>query len=321
MQTTDPGPAAFSWSHSRDLLLQACARRYYYRYYLAQDGWRADAPPERRHAYALTQLLTLDLVLGAAIHARAREIATAIITRRNRPALNELRERTRAELNRVCVRSRTPATFLHDPKQFPILLDVYYGRGTSPSTVERVRAKMERCLSHLATSPVWTELERCHPGEVRVIDQPALFPLDGTPVWAAPDLVFTPPDDRPVIVDWKTGSVDVAAAIAQLSLYAHFVRQALSLPHEPHGYEGRIVELGSGEAWSVDLTVQAIADAQARVRTSTEAMRALLEPPEYARPLPIGHFPLTRSRAGCPRCNYWELCEPAIRSIPTATRE
>jgi hypothetical protein len=253
-------------------------------------------------------LQTLDLVLGTAIHARAREIARAITGGHERPPLDKLRERTRAELNAVCLRSRDLGAFLRDPKSHPVLQSAYYGFGVSKHTAARVRAKMERCLASLVTSSVWDDLATCPRAAVRIIDAPALFDTDATSVWVVPDLIYTPRSGRTTIVDWKTGNAD-GAAVHQLSLYAWFVRDVLALPMGPAGYEGRVVELGSGTEWYVDLTDEAITEARERLGTSVDAMQALLEAPDHVRPKAIAHFPLTEERRRCSGCNFLELCE------------
>ena len=317
--STASGPG-FTWSHTRDRLLQSCARRYYYRYYQAQGGWHRDASPAARRAYVLGQLTSLDLALGTSLHARAREIASAIAAGSPRPALATLRERVRADLNRVYSNSRNLQNFLRDPRGHAMLLGIYYQRGISEQTIGRIRERMDQCLEHLVASSVWATIERCPSTAVRVIDAPALFDADGVPVWVAPDLVYTAPGERTTIVDWKTGRED-ASAIDQLCLYAWFVRDALGIPMGRTGYEGRVVELASGTECLVDLTSKAIDDARRRLHSSVATMRELLEGPEYERPKPIDSFPLTAQRARCPECNFWELCESEIQNACPVGRD
>lgn len=200
MPNSAPTDPTFSWSHSRDQLLRSCTRRYYYRYYLAHGGWRRDANRSSRRAYALTQLTTFELALGTSLHARAREIASAIVSGIPRPTLETLRERVRADLNQLYHRSRDRRAFLRDPRSHPILLSAYYARGVSESLIEGIRERMDQCLGHLLCSEVWAALETCPAGTVHVIDAPAVFQADQIPTWVAPDLVYTSPGDRTTIV-------------------------------------------------------------------------------------------------------------------------
>jgi hypothetical protein len=318
-----PGTASeqqpICWSHTRDLLLRTCARRYYYRYHLANGGWRAGAPPEVRRAYVLAQLTTLDLVLGTAIHTRAREVATAIVTRRPRPTAELLLARTRAALNRVWKASRDLAAFHRDPRCHPVLLDVYYGREVDPESIERVRTKMKRCLAALVDCPVWTVLEGCTPAEVWIIDAPVQITVDGVLVWIVPDLVYARAGKRTVVLDWKTGRVDEATVLDQLCLGALAVRDALAVPAGRDGYQGLVVELTTGEVHSTDLSEDDLASAEERIRWGGEAMRALDSGPGGDPRDRIDDFPMTDQRAGCPKCPFWELCGPAIDGCSTST--
>jgi hypothetical protein len=149
MSNSTPGDPSFAWSHTRDRMLWSCTRRYYYRYYLADGGWKRDASRATRQAYVLSQLTSLELVLGTSLHARAREIASAITAGRPRPTLAPLRDCVRADLNQVYSNSRNQQDFIRDPRGHPMLLGIYYQRGVSEQTIARIRDRMDQCLVHL----------------------------------------------------------------------------------------------------------------------------------------------------------------------------
>jgi hypothetical protein len=309
-----------NWSHTRDETFRECRRKYYYRYYGGTGGWTARAPEAVRHVYRLTQLTSFDQALGTAIHARARELAYAVLHEHPLPDLATLTERTRAELNQLYLRSRNLTEFLRRPREHPVLLSAYYGRGMSDTTVARIRGKMERCLSHLLESPIWTTLAGCPTNSAWLFDSPGSVQMADTAVWAVPDLVFTDPSGRPVIVDWKTGRVVRETALAQLGIYAWFVRDTLALPPPPDGYAGYAVELQSGDVWAFALGTAEIQAAEQRTRSSVAEMDGLLEDPHGDTTAQIGQFPLARRRARCPECNYWELCEPEMLASSISTQ-
>lgn len=314
MPTTQTDSAVLAWSHSRDQMLSACARRYFHRYYGSYNGWRRDAAEPNRRAYRLTQLTTLDLALGTAIHTRARELASAIVAKTPRPSYEDLVARTRAELNRLWRNGRSLGAFMRDPRAHPMLLDVYYERDVSPRQIERVRARMITCNRHLSGCALWDVLECCDTARVHVIDSPVAFVVDQVTVWAAPDLVYTPPGGRPVIIDWKTGRVDPRVALDQLRVYGLCVSEAFGIPVGADGYEGRIVELSSGECWSIDLLDDDLDAARGLVLASAAKSRELLVAPDYRDPRPVEAFPLAADRATCTRCNYWELCAAELEA-------
>lgn len=302
------------WSHTRDEIFRDCARKYYYRYYGSAGGWSTRAPQATQSIYRLTRLTTFDQALGTAVHSRAREVAAAILEHAPLPSLALLEERTRADLNKLYLDSRDLPAFRRDPGAHPVLLSVYYGRGLGERTLQRIRDKMKACLEHLLESPIWFGLSTCRKDSVWLTESPGMFTFEESSVWAAPDLVFTGADERPTIVDWKTGRVVREKALEQLGIYARFVRDTLAQPVPTRGYLGRVAELQYGETWDFTLTAAEIAAADTRIRESVKAMSALLRDPQRDRPVPITEFPLTSRPARCPECNYWELCEPQIRT-------
>ncbi|HEX8271539.1 MAG TPA: PD-(D/E)XK nuclease family protein [Longimicrobiaceae bacterium] len=302
------------WSHTRDEIFRDCARKYYYRYYGGAGGWSLRAPEMTRRIYRLTQLTSFDQALGIAIHARAREIAAAVLQGAPLPSLALLEERTRAELNRLYLGSKDLTAFRRDPGAHPVLLSVYYGRGVAERTLQRIRVKMKACLVHLLESPIWVALGRCHPASVWLTDAPGAFIFEEISIWATPDLVFAGTDGCPTIVDWKTGRVVGEKALAQLGIYARFVKDSLAQPLPARGFIGKVADLQHGETWEFALTELEIAAADHRIRESVKAMDALLLDPKQGLPRPITSFPLAARPARCPECNYWELCEPQIRS-------
>lgn len=300
------------WSHTRESILRACPRRYYYQYYESSGGASARAPAAARQAYRLKHLTTLDLVLGSAVHACAVRIARAVAARRARPSLEVLRDQVREALNRVWKSSRDRAAFLRDPRRHPMLLPIYYNRGVGPKSVERIQTKLTICLDNLFECPLWTFLERHASAVLHVTESPVRFQVGEIPAWAAPDLVFWTARHAPVVVEWKTGLRDPVGVEQQLAVYALFVRDQMGPPLSKAD-SGVVINLASGELRRVPLTDTALATATANVREGYRAMQQLLLP-SSTKPLPIEAFPPTTHRVECLQCNFWEVCEPHLRS-------
>jgi len=58
----------FSWSISRDRVLQTCHRQYYFNYYGYWGGWDLDALERTRQIYILKQLQNRFMWVGAKVH-------------------------------------------------------------------------------------------------------------------------------------------------------------------------------------------------------------------------------------------------------------
>ncbi len=304
--------ASHPWSHSREITLRTCARRYYYRYLLTPGGWKRTAPARVRLAYVLSRLTTLDLALGSVLHALAARIACRVLAGHTPPSAEVLRESARTQLNTLVRNGRDLAAFAADPAGHPVLIEAYYDRELPDAQIERVRQKLERCTRHLAESTVWPELEQCAPEQVHAIDAPAAFSFAGTTVWAAPDLVYTPAAGPPIIMDWKSGRVGIDGAAEQLSLYASFAHVHLGIRAPASGYEGQVADLTSGERWSIPLTADAMAAAETRVHEGVLAMSTM--PTDPGQPGTEAAYPRTADRVTCRSCPFWALCEPDFGS-------
>src|SRR5438309_12088224 len=66
----------FSWSKSRHEKFAECRRLYYFTYYGAWGGWRADAPPITRELYLLKKLSNRFQWAGNVVHDAIRDALT-----------------------------------------------------------------------------------------------------------------------------------------------------------------------------------------------------------------------------------------------------
>lgn len=221
----------FSWSISRQRLLDQCPRAYFCSYYLSHNGWMDEADADARTAYRLKQLCSLDTELGSQMDVRARELEACARGGRALPGASELEERTRAALN-ACWRSsrRDREDFEWSPKRVTMLRCQYLGQD-SGAEIARVEEKLHAAHAALLAVSHWTRLREC--GEEGRVEVPnyAHFvlrgldvgepPPTGSPssagspgaaltdlkVFAAPDLAYVH-DGVVHIIDWKTGRRD-----------------------------------------------------------------------------------------------------------------
>lgn len=297
------------WSHTRDLTIRTCRRRYYYQYVLARGGFRAAPASTSRVAFALSKLTTLDLVLGLAVHSVAAELATAVLRRMQVPTPDGIRGRLRDALNSAW-KYRDVGSYLEHPTRAEMLVEHFYQREVPSRKIQRVREKMEECIGHLSGNPLWSDLSETDPSSVHIFNSPASFAFAGATVWAAPDLIYTARDGTTVILDWKSGRINGQQATDQLGVYAALARHKLGVPLPQSGYRGLIVDLTSGRQVDIVLSDASVAAAAGRVREGIEMMY----PPAQAPPANgIATFQMTLRRARCPECPFWGLCEPEIR--------
>jgi hypothetical protein len=308
-----------AWSLARQAVFDRCRRRYLLRYYVGWGGWSIDAPPLTRLAYALSKLTTLQLALGASIHEAARDIATAVLNRRPRPALQEIRTRIRGTLNAVVRSSRDVEAFLLQPRINPMLQEVYYGGGLSAEAIARTAERLDLCTEALVRTPLWEEIESLPPSSILLIDTLEIHRLDGTPVYAAPDLAYLSGPKTATIVDFKTGNAREEDIRSQLALYALAVREKLGTA-APESWRGRAILLEQDTELTCDLTTEDLDYARVHAREGYSAMLAMLLDEETNIPCPPEAFPLTARRGSCPACPFWAICEDEVRRGQLSSR-
>jgi hypothetical protein len=302
-----------SWSDKRDRLFRECRQAYYLRYYASHNGWEPGAALEASHAWRLGKLVTVPAALGIAVHQRAIECAEAVITGSPMPTADALFERTRRELNEWRER-RDLEAFRRSPKRYPVLHETYYQGGVRRDEVERTRAKLRRCVEHLVACPLWDDLRRCLTagGEVLVVDSLSSFLLDGTTVYAAPDLVYRDyPKAPPVIVDWKTGAA-FDGDVGQAAVFGLLIRERYGWPIVDAHCRCRIINLAEGRDDQFTLDASDLADAERRIRTSVARMRALLADPARNVAYAADAYPLNWRPWKCRYCPYLEMCRERI---------
>ncbi|CAA9370517.1 MAG: hypothetical protein AVDCRST_MAG68-5710 [uncultured Gemmatimonadetes bacterium] len=308
-----------AWSLARQAVFDRCKRRYLHRYYSGWGGWSSDAPALARLAYAHGKLTTLQLALGTAVHAAARELAAALLDRRPLPKLDQVRARVKAAMNDVVRSSRDVEAFLLQPRAHPMLQEVYYGGGLTAEAIARTAERLERCTDSLVGSPLWVELAALPQASILLVDSLEIHRLDGVPVYAAPDLAYLSGPDAATIVDFKTGNAHEDEVLGQLALYAFALREGMG-EAAPNAWRGRAILLDSGEELTCDLTAADLESAGVRAQEGYGGMLALLTDVEANIPAPASAFPLAPRRAGCPACPFWEICEDEVRNSTVVPR-
>lgn len=201
----DPYPG-FSWSITRQRMLDTCPRQYYLRYYLSHNGWLDDAPERSRLAYRLSKLTTLDALLGTEMDERAREIERAVRAGRPAPSAAELEERTRLALRAAWRSARDErAAFERSPKR-TVMLRSFYLEGEPPDSQEtdRINEKLAVCIRNLLAVPDWERIAACAQDGCVLIPDFAGFYLNEVKIFAAPDLAYVA-DGVLHVLDWKSG--------------------------------------------------------------------------------------------------------------------
>jgi hypothetical protein len=310
------GQAGISWSHTRHRTFIECGRRYYWRY-LVPGGWAPDAPPLAREVHLLKNLTSLYGVLGITLHNIARDCTLRLKKGEAILSSDAILNRTRAELNRVCLSSEDRGGFLRFPSSHPMLQDVWLFGERNPETDRRVRERLHTCTANLAGHAIWPELQACDPASIIAADSLSKFELGGITVYAAPDLVYSPQAGNIVIGDWKTGGSSTDDHMPQLAAYALWVRDSLGLEWTPGQWQGRIMDLLGGEDLWYDIREEDLDAAARRIRMAVSMMQENTYGADGTGFPSIDNFPVLapERRRLCQGCVFFSLCEKELRAV------
>ncbi len=294
----------FSWSPSRQRLLDDCPRAYFYRYYLSWNGWLDDPPADAREAYRLGKLTGLDALFGLEIDKRALELERCARQGLAPPPLDEMEHRTRETLNDAWRSSkRQRQQFDARPKQVTMLRALYLGQDTA-GEVQRVEQRLRPALENLASREHWLRLAECGADGKVELPEFASFSVDGTKVFALPDLAYVHRGTLHVI-DWKSGRRSEAHQTQVL--LSSFWALATPAGREATATTGHLEYLAEGAEVIVDIPADLAERVSTIVQAGVQEMRALLRDPASNAPLDRESF-VPRESGLCRTCNFLPLC-------------
>jgi CRISPR/Cas system-associated exonuclease Cas4 (RecB family) len=296
----------FSWSKSRHEKFAECRRLYYFTYYGAWGGWKADAPALARELYLLKKLSNRFQWAGNLVHDTIREALTL-----TRAGVAPNFERTQQKM------------LLRMRNDFRLSREKRY-RATEPFA-KRALGLLEHEYNEVVANPEWKRnadnameslrrffeggyLERARtlrPEQWLSIDELDAFPLEEVRVFAAPDFAYREDDGSAVVVDWKTGKPR-AGEDEQVQGYVLFAQHKWGV--EPARTTAKLVYLGSGEERAVQVDEPALQRFRAHFRESVQGMRELLEHPAKNLPREIDLFPPTEDHKRCATCAFRRVC-------------
>lgn len=294
--------------------LQTCARKVAIKSLTAWNGWKADAPEEKRLAYRLGKLTGFPAAAGKIVHSNIARL----ITKRIRPgeadaryiadgAVQELRDAWTTSI----------ANYWKESPKKTRFFEHHYDIKISDSYAATVARNMRDCLDFWirARSAAFFEKDfvvaACENLEEMEIE------IDRTPlsIWVVLDLMSIDPESGRVnIWDWKTGKERDADRV-QSTIYVFYATRKGNIPATAVNVHLDYLSAGKQESYRASLD---------DIGTATQAIRETLKNPAFDRikkmvdgeiPEDLSAFPILspdNRRGGrkspCIYCNYFEFC-------------
>lgn len=297
----------FRWSKSRAATFSDCKRKYYLRYYQHWGGWEKDAPEINRIAYRLGKMVSMDTLVGSAVH---EVLANHFRALRN-GQLRELKPERPVEKMREVWRNAKKELWRSNPKRFPPLFEIYYQRIPPDEKLKKDAEKARRSIRNLKELPLYRSLREINHSDFLWVDPAAekfseetYFTVLPYEAIASPDLVYRE-GDRMVIVDWKTGKEREDDRL-QMGAAGLWARQRL--PIEGNELKAVLVYLKTSSVLEFKLDEKITLQSEETIRQGMEAMSQYLKDPGRNIPLEIESFPLHNNRKFCWHCEFQEIC-------------
>lgn len=302
--------APFLWSWSRHRQLEHCPRQYWYSYYGARGGWRADAPAQARELFRLKRLVGRSQWLGQLAHEAVADVLRGLVSGEavDEPALRA-RVLAHAETAIAVARGASPPPPEGPPVGFEELdYGVDPGDAAWAQTIEDLATRIDDLLAH----PVLMRLREV-PERMIEVDRLRKVWLDGIGLYVAPDVLVDDGRGGRVIIDWKTGrGHDPDVVAQQMAVYAWWVCHDERLP------PSRVAGVQANVPGDAHITVRfdgaQVDGIVALVRDSVERMAAYLPQPRRDQ-APFEAFdPRPEGDPQCAGCRFRRPCGRAAEA-------
>lgn len=306
-----PAAPPFVWSFARHETFQTCLRRYWYSYYGAWGGWRADAPATVRELYRLKRLFTRQQWTGRHIHQALENLVAHHIADPAPPAELAARAASR-ELDFMRDEFRDSRTGAVQPPQAAMsgLFEHEYNLDVPIAEWKAAADRVAAAVTAFCASPLWQKLRALPEGAILSIDRKTTFDLDGLPVRALPDLAFR---DAGVLhlYDWKSDRQPLPEHRLELGTYLLLALGRWT--DDPAAVRATACNPVTGETADFTYTADDVENIRDFVRDSADEMLFPLDDPESNRAPTPDAFDCTAQPDACPACPFLRIC-PRWRS-------
>lgn len=302
------------WSYSLHRMMKRCQRQLAFAHIVASP---TSIDPERHEAYLLKQLQQVSAWQGNLVHrVLARDVPLALQAGQalKPSALTDsvlrLAERQFAfsaahryrqlGTNKTGVGDDYCALFVHE-----------YEQDVADDFVATVQESASLCFENLASQKGFLGLLGA--GSWHVAEPRLTFPFNGTSLMAVPDIVFTGPDGRLSVVDWKVGNSETSDYTNQLLVYAlAVVLSGRWSGVTERGLDLYEVNLLKNHIRQHHIDQERLQEAEDFVYRSLVDLEALVRDISY-RDLDLNEFQAAERLTTCRYCNFGRMCVREFR--------
>ena len=293
----------FSWSKSRNEMLQSCPRRYWFHYYGSWGGWDLQSDSRTREIYVLKQLHNRFAWIGVKVHKVLEELLRQLKKSKSLPSYQSVAENLHNRL-RQDYRDSRDAKYRLRPKRFMGLVEHEYQLPVNDEEWRALATQAKTCVENFYHLPLLNQLKNLDSSEWLELEELNSFQIDGCKIWVSLDACYRS-DDQIVLLDWKTGKSDEADHSLQMGIYAMYASEKWGI--KPDQILLKEVFLATGKTREYDSKSLDLDGVQSYVKESIQQMQTLLSRPAQNLAEEI-NFSFTEDTTQCAQCNFRKLC-------------
>lgn len=288
------------WSDSRINTLRKCKRRYYYNYFLSDNGWLSTSSVDCKLAYRLKKIVNIYGLVGTIVHNTIDTLIQQAKTQKDWAesfAVSQLENSIKQSLTKGWVKS---------PSKCVNLFEHYYKKSFD---VNYHIKKIQKSIENLFNSKIFRKILDMEKKDFITMEQFQHFTLNTNEKVAVKlDFGFRQ-NNKVYIVDWKTGKYKDTIA-EQMRIY---VMHSLKM-----GWVKRVedvvaipVFLAADPAHMEIPIDMKMADLIKQANVVRKEWPLLVN--AESQKLDIANFPITENVNECGLCNFREMCDGSKR--------
>jgi len=210
----------YAWSESRVRCLRECRWRYFLTYYMAWEGWLANAPQEKRRAYMLKNMTNFPMYVGSVVHNVIEDVITVGRKTGQWKPLKEAQDDGIQALRKGWVQS-IEKRWQARPKGNANFAEHFYQEEIDPKRLASYKYKVLASIKAFYDCPLFVIMQNLDSDDWLTIEDFQRFTLNtGEEVTVKIDCGFRYLG-KVYLIDWKTGKVS-DSVIDQLTTYAMY---------------------------------------------------------------------------------------------------
>jgi ATP-dependent exoDNAse (exonuclease V) beta subunit len=210
----------FAWSSSRIKTLRECARRYWYNYFCAWEGWLKNAPQEKKDAYLLKNMTNFPMWIGSIVHETIEYTIQTFRSTGKWISLESSRQKVINLLRQGWLESKNKEWKINGKKIN--FFEMYYNQMPDKNKLASYKTKALKCIEAFYKCDLFKTLNSLEKHQWISVEQFQKFQMaTGEEVSVKLDLAFKD-KGKLYIVDFKTGKPNdnIIEQVVTYSLYA-----------------------------------------------------------------------------------------------------